>query len=112
MDVLVDWVLKDCYLHFTLWLLRNVYYVDKGSSSSVCQVVARVTPTSMAKVYQQCWKEWEGWRDQEGVPDSVISAPQLADFLLPLFRIGLTKHIIGILLSSYFSLFGTSSSSS
>ena len=33
----------------------------QGFSLSVCQVVAGATGTSMSKVYQQCWKEWEGW---------------------------------------------------
>ena len=34
----------------------------------------------MAKMYQQCWKEWGGWCNQEGVPNNAISAPKLADF--------------------------------
>ena len=32
---------------------------------------------------------------QEGVPNSAISAPKLADFLLHLFRVGLAWHMFG-----------------
>ena len=33
----------------------------QGFSSSVCQVVAGATLISTSRVYQQCWKEWDGW---------------------------------------------------
>ena len=52
--------------------------------------------TSIMKVYQQCWQEGEGWCTQEGVPNSAISAPKLADFLFHLFRVGLAWIMIGI----------------
>ena len=37
---------------------------------------------STTKVYQQCWKEFAGWYAQEGVQNSAISDPKLADFFL------------------------------
>ena len=45
------------------------------------------TQVSMSKVYQQCWKEWAGWCAQEGVPNSAISAPKLANFVHIYFRL-------------------------
>ena len=65
-------------------------------SSSVCQAVAGATWVSMSKVYLQCWKEWAGWCTQQGVPNNVISAPKLANFLWHLFQVGLAWHTIGI----------------
>ena len=61
-------------------------------SSSVCQAVVGATQASTMK----CWKEWVGWCAQEGVPDNAISAPELTDFLVHLFRVSLTWSTIGI----------------
>ena len=58
--------------------------------------IGRATQVSIMKVYQQCWKEWVGWCAWEGVPNSVLSAPKLADILVHLFRVGLAWHMIGI----------------
>ena len=68
----------------------------QGLSSLVCQVVARATPTSMSKVYQQCWKEWTDWCARQSLPNNAISAPTLANVLLHLFQVGLAWHTIGI----------------
>ena len=37
-----------------------------------------------------------GWCSQEGVANSAISAPKVADFFFHLFRVGLLWHTIGI----------------
>ena len=51
---------------------------------------------SMSKVYQQCWKEWEGWCAPQGVPKNAVSTPKLANFLVHLFQVGMAWHSIGI----------------
>ena len=66
----------------------------QGFSSSVCQVAVKETQASTMEVYQQCWKEWAGWCDQEGVPNNAISAPKLAVFLVHLFRVHLAWYTI------------------
>ena len=68
----------------------------QGFSSSVCQAVVGATQTSASRVYQQCWKEWAKWCAQQGLPNSALSAPKLAKFLLHLFQVGLAWHTIGI----------------
>ena len=68
----------------------------QGFSSLVCQVVAGATQASMSKVYQQCWKKWAGWCAQQGVTNSAISAPKLANFLVHLFQVGLAWWTIGM----------------
>ena len=40
--------------------------------------------------------EWAGWCPEQGVPNSAISAPNLANFLVHLFQVGLAWHTIGI----------------
>ena len=72
----------------------------QGFPSSVCQVVVGATQASTSKVCQQCWKEWAGWCALQDVPNSAISAPQLANFLVHLFQVGLAWHTIGIYLSA------------
>ena len=74
---------------------RDMLY-RQGLFSVVCQAVAGVTWASTTKVYKHCWKEWTGWCSWEGVPNSVISAPKLANFLLHLSRVGLVWHTVGI----------------
>ena len=39
-----------------------------------------ITEASTMKVYEHCLKKMVGWCAQEGVPNSAISAPKLADF--------------------------------
>ena len=56
------------------------------------------------KVYQQCWKERAGWYAQECEPINVISAPQLADFLVNLFRGWHTTGIYHSAISAFFNL--------
>ena len=68
----------------------------QGFSSSACQAVVGAARASTSKVYQQCWKEQEGWCAQQGVPNNAISAPKLANFLVCLFQVGLAWHTIGI----------------
>ena len=68
----------------------------RGFSSLFYQVVVGATQTSASKVYQQCWKEWAGWCVQQGLPNSAISAPKLANVLLHLFQVGLAWHTSGI----------------
>ena len=68
----------------------------QGFSSSVCQAVVRATWASTSKVYQQCWKEWAGWRAQQGLPNNTVSASKLENFLVHLFWVGLAWHTIGI----------------
>ena len=63
-------------------------------------VVVGATQASTSKVYQQCWKEWEGWCAQQGLPINTISAPKLANFLLHLFQVSLTWCTIGIYYSA------------
>ena len=41
-----------------------------------------------------------GWCAQEGVPNSALSAPKLADFLVHLFKVGLAWCTIGVYLSA------------
>ena len=44
MDVLLGQVLKGLpYLHLTLWLLRDVCYIDRGSLPPGCQAVVAAT---------------------------------------------------------------------
>ena len=62
------------------------------------------TQASVIKVYQQCLKEWAVWCAGECVINSAISTPKLANFLVHLFRVGLTWHTIGIY-HSVFSVF-------
>ena len=100
MDGSVGQVLKGLhYLHLTLWLLSDMCYADRFSSS-VCQAVVGATQASMSKVYQQCWKEWADWSAQWGLPNNAISAPKLANLLVHLFQVGLARHTIGIYCSA------------
>ena len=95
-DVSVCWVLKELQLlHLTLWLLRCVL-CRQWFLSSVCQVVVGTTWESTTKVCQQCWKEWATYCAWESVPNNAISAPKWAEFVVHLFRVGLTWHISGI----------------
>ena len=57
---------------------------------------------STSKVYQQCWNEWAGWCSQQGLPNTVISDPKLANFLLHLFQVGLAWHSIGTYCSAIY----------
>ena len=77
-----------------------MYYADRGSLTLVCQAVMGVTQTSTPRVYQQCWKEWAGWCARQGLPNNAISAPNLTNFLLHLFQVGLAWHTIGIYCSA------------
>ena len=63
-------------------------------SSLVCQALAGV----MSIYYKNlpAVLETMGWCAQEGVPNNVISAPKLSDFLFCLFKVGLAWHTIGI----------------
>ena len=45
-------------LHLTLWLLTDVCCTKQRFFYSVCQAVLWVKQAK--KVYQQCWREWEG----------------------------------------------------
>ena len=69
MDVSVGHVLKglSC-LHVTLWLLNNVCYTNRGSLPQSVRQGIGATQASISKVYQQHWKEQEGWCAQEGEP--------------------------------------------
>ena len=58
--------------------------------------MAVATQASTRKIYQQYFKEWAGCCAQEGVPNNVISAPEVADVLVHLFMIGLAWCQIGI----------------
>ena len=51
---------------------------------------------STSRIYQQCWKEWACWCAQQDLPTNAISAPKLANFLLPLIQVGLAWHTIGV----------------
>ena len=82
-------------LHLTLWLLKDVLH-RQGLSSSPCQIVAGATQASTTKVYKWCWKEWVVRCAQEGVSNSAIFAPELAHFLVHIFRVGLAWHTISI----------------
>ena len=48
----------------------GVLYLSLSDSGGATQV-------STSKVYQQCWKAWEGWCAQEGVPKNAITTPKL-----------------------------------
>ena len=48
---------------------------QQGFFSSVFPVVIGGDLKICTKVYQQCWKEWEDWRAQEGVPKNFIATP-------------------------------------
>ena len=93
-DVSVGQALKSLqYLHLTLWLLSNVCYADRGS-----------LPQSV----RQWWGQLECLHQRStssvgkvGVlnkvyPNTAISAPKLANFLVHLFQVGLAWHTIGI----------------
>ena len=82
-------------LHFALWLLKDALY-SKGYSFLVCQEIEGAAQAYTTKVYQNCWKEWTAWCAQETVPNSIISAPKVADFLHYLFRVGLAWHTSSI----------------
>ena len=69
------------------------------------------TQASTPKVYQQYWKEWEGWCVQEGAPNSAISAPKLADVLVHLFRIGWPGIQLVYIFLVFLLFFGALSSS-
>ena len=58
--------------------------------------MAGTTWASKSKVYQQCSKEWACWYAQQGVPNSAISAPILANLLVHLSWVGLAWHTVGI----------------
>ena len=60
------------------------------------------------KSYQQLWKEWTRWSPLEGEPN-IFSVPKLADFLVHLFRVGLSWQSL-YLSFCYFSLQTSSSS--
>ena len=64
---------------------QHVLY-RQGFSSLVCQVVAGATRMSTSKVCQHCWKEWASWCVQQGLPNTAISAPKLANFCYICFR--------------------------
>ena len=61
----------------------------QGISSSVCEAVMGATQASAAKVYWTMLKRMRRLCAQEGVPNSVISVPKLADILFHLCRVGL-----------------------
>ena len=54
-----------------------------------------VNGASRTKVYQQCWKEWDGWCTQEGVRNNVIFAPN-EQICVHLVKVGLAWHTIDI----------------
>ena len=88
-------------LHFTLSLCQQ------GFSSFICWAMVGATQTSTSRVYQQCWKEWAGWCAWQGLPNIAISAPNLANFFLYLFQVGLAWVTIGIscsAISAFWSL--------
>ena len=95
------------YLHWTLWLLSDVCYADKGS---LPQSVRR-WQGQLKHLHQRstrlCWKEWAGWCAQKGVPNNAISAPKLANFLVHLFQVGQAWCTISIYhsaISTFWSL--------
>ena len=84
---------------------------QQGFSSSVCQVVAGATQTSTSGVYQQCWREWDGWCARQGLPNNAISAPKLAIFFVTFVSGGTGLAYHWYLSFGYFCIFGTSSHS-
>ena len=60
-DISVDLAFKGLQsLHLIHWLLRGACCADRGSLLHSVRKVAWLPQASEVKVYQQCWKEWEG----------------------------------------------------
>ena len=67
------------------------------------------TIEQLQQKYEQCLKECASSHAQEDVPNNIICAPKLADFLVHLLRVRLVWHVNKYLSFCYFSPFGTSS---